>query len=91
MKKILFALLFVAMCVTAIAQSLPGEDGRTPAVDLPHFPHRQYAFVWRNWSVVDKAKLAATLGTSVENVEALATSMGLPKEQTVEKEWSSAS
>ena len=76
------------MCVTATAQSLPGEDGRTPAVDLPHFPHRQYAFVWRNWSVVDKAKLAATLGTSVENVEALATSMGLPKEQTIEKEWS---
>ena len=87
MKRLLFALLFVAMCATATAQRLPDEDGRTPAVDLPHFPHRQYAFVWRNWSVVDKAKLAATLGTSVANVEALATSMGLPKEQSVEKEW----
>lgn len=87
MKRLLFALLFVALCATATAQRLPDEDGRTPAVDLPHFPHRQYAFVWRNWSVVDKAKLAATLGTSVANVEALATSMGLPKEQSVEKEW----
>ena len=88
MKRLLLFLLLVAMCGVGSAQRLPDEDGRTPAVALPHFPHRQYAFVWRNWSVVDKARLAATLGTSVENVEALATSMGLPKKQTIEKEWS---
>ena len=43
-----------------------------------YFPNRMYEFVWRNWNAVEPAKLAKILGTSVENVEALAESMGLP-------------
>ena len=89
MKKFLFATLFALLCLNSTtAQKLPDEDGRKPAIVFDYFPHRQYAFVWRNWSVVEKSKIATTLGTSVENVEALATSMGLPKKQTLEKEWS---
>ena len=88
MKRVLTLLLLVAICCSDVAaQKLPDEDGRTPALEFSYFPHRQYAFVWRNWSVVEKGKLAEILGTTVENVEALATSMGLPKKQTIEKEW----
>ena len=88
MKRVLTLLLLVAICCSEVAaQKLPNEDGRTPALEFSYFPHRQYAFVWRNWSVVEKGKLAEILGTTVENVEALATSMGLPKKQTIEKEW----
>lgn len=90
MKRIAFILLQLVMCITCWAQGevlLPGEDGRKPALELDYFPHRQYAFVWRNWSVVDKSRLAEVLATSVENVEELATSMGLPRRQSIEPEW----
>ena len=90
MKRIVFILLQLVMCITCWAQGkvlLPGEDGRKPALELDYFPHRQYAFVWRNWSVVDKSRLAEVLATSVENVEELATSMGLPRRQSIEPEW----
>ena len=53
--------------------------GSAPApVATPHFPSRVHAFVWRNWQVVDPGKMAEVLGTSAENVRALAESMGLP-------------
>lgn len=87
MRRIFAVLLLVLFGFGVEAQTLPGEDGRKRAITHDHFPHEQYTFVWRNWSVVDKAKLAAILSTSVENVEALATSMGLPKKQTIEPEW----
>ena len=66
---------------------LPGEEGRKPAAKLDYFPHNQYAFVWRNWSVVDKSRLADVLQTNVQNVEQLAESMGLSRKQTIEPEW----
>lgn len=85
-----FQLFVVALFLgiaTLSAQSLPGENGTKRAIEDPHFPHRQYTFVWRNWSVVDKARLAEVLNTSVANVEDIATSMGLPRTQRIEKEW----
>lgn len=91
MKRFFALLALVAIfCNDVVAQKLPDEEGKTPAIEFPYFPHRQYAFVWRNWSVVEKGKLAAVLDTTVENVEALAVSMGLPKKQTIEKEWSTS-
>jgi hypothetical protein len=42
--------------------------------------------VWRNWNVVEPAKLAAILRTSVENVHALAESLGLPSAAAVPPE-----
>ena len=54
-------------------------QGTAPApIASGHFPDRVYEFVWRNWNVVEPAELAKILGTSVENVDALAASMGLP-------------
>lgn len=85
-----FQLFVVALFLgiaTLSAQSLPGENGIKRAIEDPHFPHRQYTFVWRNWSVVDKARLAEVLNTSEANVEDIAASMGLPRTQRIEKEW----
>ena len=93
MKHILKLLLVVVvglLPVVAKAQSastMPGQNGKKEAVYYDYFPHRQYTFVWRNWAVVPKEKIAETLSTSVENVEHLATSMGLPAVQSVEPEW----
>ena len=56
---------------------LPEGSAPAPLVSR-YFPDRVHEFVWRNWNVVEPAKLAAILGTSVENVQALAESMGLP-------------
>ncbi len=56
---------------------LPQGDSR-PAIISGHFPDRLHEFIWRNWNVVEPAKLASILGTSAENVSALAGSMGLP-------------
>ena len=52
-------------------------DAPAPIVSR-HFPDRVHEFVWRNWNAVEPAKLAKILGTSVENVTAMAESMGLP-------------
>ena len=91
-NKILLLVMAVLMTsMVASAQEkvlLPGEDGRKEALKLDYFPHRQYAFVWRNWSVVNKSRLAEVLNTTVENVENIATSMGLPRRQNIEPEWS---
>lgn len=84
---IIAAALLFASASYAQQISIPGENGRKEAIDYNYFPHRQYAFVWRNWTVVPKHKIAQILSTSVENVESLATSMGLPATQSVEPEW----
>ena len=87
---IILATLFVGIAAQAQQVVIPGEDGRKRAIDYDYFPHRQYAFVWRNWAVVPKDKLAEILSTSVENVEALATSMGLSATQNIEPEWATS-
>jgi hypothetical protein len=56
---------------------LPEGPAPAPIVSR-HFPDRGATFVWRNWNAVEPAKLAAVLRTSVEKVNALAESMGLP-------------
>jgi hypothetical protein len=86
-RLILLVTALVLSISTLSAQTLPGESGKNPALRADYFPHRQYTFVWRNWSVVDKVKLAEVMGTSVEKVEDIACSMGLPRTQTIEKEW----
>ncbi len=80
--------VFYSLCVSGIsltggAQSLGlgpelPEGSAPPPVSSPYFPDRVHEFVWRNWSMVEPATLALILGTSQENVGALAESMGLP-------------
>ena len=68
--------------------ALPEGSAPAPIVSR-HFPDRVHEFVWRNWNVVEPAKLAAILNTSVENVHALAGSMGLPPAGTIPPEMKS--
>lgn len=42
-----------------------------------HFPTSMQAFIFRNWEMVSKERIALVLGTSVENVEREAQRMGL--------------
>jgi hypothetical protein len=70
--------------ITCLAGTLLATDpvlpvGSAPApLATPHFPDRTHAFIWRNWNVVEPARLARVLNTSVDNVMAAAESMGLP-------------
>lgn len=82
---ILIALLLVIQLQAE--ERLPGENGKTPAVSYNYFPAPQYAFVFRNWTLVPVEQLAKVLGTSVENVNELAFSMGLHKQRKIEPQW----
>lgn len=54
---------------------------------LNHFPSRFHAAVFRLWETVDAQRIAAAIGTDVEEVKKAALDMGLPAEQNTEK-WS---
>ena len=68
----LFLLLSISLVANAFAAEdkvvMPDENGTKKAIDFEYFPSRQHAFVWRNWSVVDKERLAEVMATSVKNV-----------------------
>ncbi len=71
----------------AVAAETVLPEGSAPAAIVSrHFPDRVHAFVWRNWNAVEPSKLAKILGTSVDNVRALAASMGLPPAATIPPE-----
>ncbi len=80
------AVVFAALAACAASAALP-VGGAPEPVAVPHFPSRVHALIWRNWPVVEAGRLAKVLGTSVENVRSVATSMGLPAEQRVEPAW----
>ena len=73
---------------TSLGASLAKESlpvGSQPkALDTPHFPDRLHAFVWRNWQLVEPNRLAEVVGTSTENIIAIAASMGLSVAAPVE-------
>lgn len=48
------------------------------------FPTKMQAFIFRNWNMIDKSRIADTLGTTVENVEKEARRMGLGKQKNTE-------
>ncbi|MBQ4516689.1 MAG: hypothetical protein II978_07860, partial [Clostridia bacterium] len=51
-----------------------------------YFPTPMQAFIFRNWGMIDKSRLAEVLNTSVENVEKEALRMGLGEQGDV-SEW----
>jgi hypothetical protein len=57
--------------------ALPQGDAR-PSMVSRHFSDRVHEFVWRNWNAVEPAEMAKLLGASVQDVTAVAASMGLP-------------
>lgn len=81
-QRLFCGLTILLMAGAARAAKMPVEEG-TDAVPVPHFPDREHAFVWRNWPMVEVSRLAEVLGTSPENVRAIAEAMGLPAEQHI--------
>ena len=81
-QECLFVFLGVlgVLAFSISSQSALPEGNAPAALSFPHFPDRQHAFVWRNWSLVESPRLAEVLGTSEESVAALAASMGLKPE-----------
>ncbi|HEX2751129.1 MAG TPA: hypothetical protein VHM91_24180, partial [Verrucomicrobiales bacterium] len=59
-----------------IAEELPPVSGRAP-LDAPHFPGRFHAFVWRNWQLVDTARMAAATEATPEQILSTGRAMGL--------------
>ena len=55
-------------------------------LELPHFPTRMQAFVFRAWEMVSAKTLAKVLRTTEENVTELANDMGLPEQRNID-EW----
>ncbi len=84
--------LFALSCVCADLQgagtvSLPGQNGKTPAIDYSYFPSRLHAFVFRNWTCVPVGRLAQTVGATEEQIRSVASMMGLPEQGKVEGAW----
>lgn len=51
------------------------------------FPDRLSAYVWRNWTMVPKARLAEVIGAKPEDLVRIAAEMGLPDQVSVAPEW----
>jgi hypothetical protein len=80
-------ILFSLLPTVCLAEDSDLPHGNAPpALAITHFPNRVYEFVWRNWNAVEPARIAGILGTSVEEVSALAESMGLPRDPQVPDE-----
>jgi hypothetical protein len=71
-------LLFGWADLGAAAEAVLPEGSAPMPIVSRHFPDRVHEFVWRNWNAVAPSKLAKILSAKVEEVAALAESMGLP-------------
>jgi len=60
----------------------------TLPVAAAHFPTTAHAVIWRNWFLVSPAKLAAVLGAGKEEIQDMASAMGLPREPRIDPGWS---
>jgi len=78
-------LLAAGFCAAAQAPLPVGSHPK--ALTFDHFPDRLHALIWRNWPVVPARRLAKVLATSVENVRAVAASMGLGPQKTISPQW----
>jgi hypothetical protein len=89
--KLILTLSALMAVSTATASSapapLPGEQSERKAISCAPFPDRMSAFVWRNWFVVPKERLAAAVGAKAEDLTRLAAEMGLPENPQILPEW----
>jgi hypothetical protein len=66
-----------AEAVENAAAVLPMGSAPAP-LDAAWFPGRLHALVWRNWSLVPPARLAAVVGAKPDDIVRVGRSMGLP-------------
>lgn len=72
--------LFGSPVLIGFPWRLEGQSPTSPPpIPEPHFPGRQYQFVWRNWELANTAQMAKVLRTSGRNVLDLGNGMGLPR------------
>jgi len=69
-------LLSALLLLSSVGAVLP-EGAAPPALTHDHFPSRLHAFVWRNWTLVPLAQMAATVEADPEALAAVGHSMGL--------------
>jgi hypothetical protein len=79
----LLMLTLVCSASKLIAQETLPVGSHPPAIVFEHFPNRIFALVWRNWNLVDPARIARTIECGVEDVHVIAAAMGLPAAQPV--------
>ena len=58
-----------------------------PPLELPHFPTKHQAVIWRNWEMVPVKRLADVLKTTEAGIIQSAQDMGLSGTPSVEKKW----
>ena len=56
MTRVGLCLVFIAL--PALAQAPLPAGSAPPPIDLPHFPSRVHALVWRNWNLVEAERIA---------------------------------
>src|SRR5262245_25003732 len=61
---------------------LPAVSVRQP-LQVPHFPSRLHAFVWRNWQLVETGRMAAAVGATPEQIVSTGKAMGLGEPPTI--------
>ncbi|WP_200864686.1 hypothetical protein [Arcticibacter svalbardensis] len=75
--KIAFLLLILLNHPLFAQEELP-VGSYPPAIEFKYFPNTMYAFVWRNWNLVEPSIMAKTIGCQVKDINEIAASMGLP-------------
>jgi hypothetical protein len=79
---ILLALHLMTGTLVAAEGVLPTGEAKPP-VTAAWFPSPLHAVVWRNWDLVPTERIAKALEATPAEIEAIATSMGLPPNRPV--------
>ena len=79
LRSIFFCAAASCSACDGFAAGVVLPEGSAPApLAAAYFPNRIHEFVWRNWNLVEPAKLANVSGASTRDILALAEAMGLP-------------
>ena len=76
-------ILAVVLIVVGVAKAELPVGSAPAALKFEHFPSRVHAFVFRNWNLVETARLAKIAGTTPDKVRQLAAEMSLPSEEKI--------
>lgn len=69
------------------AYPLPSTPDVAP-LEISYFPTRMHCFVFKNWGLAPLDRMASVTGATPEQIQSIATSMGLPTAPTVsEDQW----
>lgn len=77
----------VMAAMAAIVGSAFASTARLDEAMIWPFPDRLSAYVWRNWTMVPKARLAEAVGATPEDLTRIAAEMGLPAQERIAPEW----